>query len=220
MAMLRIYERSWLIHHHVTARSSVNRGGLAVLNQVGRYINDSHRLHSMKMDYVFCYYRPDNKFPNHVFGGTARNIRNPQICSVDNFAYFHYNPNTSEKQAELSGNWQLVPAVAEDLLDLQTVYENQSGGLMLRGLHLHPDQMDCTDLDAVYANIGLKRKRHIFALNHREKLCAIVVINVADIGLNMSDLTNSIQFFVTHGIHLTHEVIQNTIAHVSSGFHG
>jgi hypothetical protein len=215
MAMIRFYENAWMIHHHAAVRSSNNRGGLMVLNQVSRFINDSYRLSSMKMDYVFCYYRPDNKFPNHVFGGTARNIRNPQICSVDNFAYFHYNPNTSEKQAELSGNWQLVPAVAEDLLDLQTIYENQSGGLMLRGLHLHPDQMNCTELVAAYANIGLKRNRHIFALNHREKLCAIVVINVADIGLNMSDLTNSIQFFVTHGIHLTYEVIQNTIAHLS-----
>ncbi len=212
MAMIRFYENAWMIHHHAAVRSSNNRGGLMVLNQVSRFINDSYRLTAMKMDYVFCYYRPDNKFPNHVFGGTARNIRNPQICSVDNFAYFHYTPDHSEKQTELSGNWQLVPAVAEDLLDLQTIYENQSGGLMLRGLHLHPDQKESTELTEAYANIGLKRNRHVFALNHREKLCAIIVINVADIGLNMSDLTNSIQIFVTHGTHLTHEVIQNAIA--------
>ncbi len=216
MAMIRFYENAWMIHHHAAVRSSNNRGGLMVLNQVSRFINDSHRLYSMKMDYVFCYYRPDNKFPNHVFGGTARNIRNPQICSIDNFAYFHYTQDTSEKHAELSGNWQLVPAIEEDLLDLQTFYENHSGGLMLRGLHLHPDQMDCSELIAAYRNIGLKRDRHVFALNHRDKLCAIVVINVADMGLNMSDLTNSVQFFVTNGMHLTHEVIQNTIAHVSS----
>ncbi len=215
MAMIRFYENAWMIHHHAAVRSSNNRGGLMVLNQVSRFINDSYRLSSMKMDYVFCYYRPDNKFPNHVFGGTARNIRNPQICSVDNFAYFHYKPESSAKQTELSGNWQLVPAVEEDLLDLQTIYENLSGGLMLQGLHLHPDQMDCTELAAAYGNIGLKRDRHIFALNHREKLCAIVVVNVADIGLNMSDLTNSIQIFVTHGVHLTHEVIQNAITQLS-----
>ena len=216
MAMIRFYENAWMIHHHAAVRSSNNRGGLMVLNQVSRFINDSHRLYSMKMDYVFCYYRPDNKFPNHVFGGTARNIRNPQICSVDDFAYFHYILDTTEEHAELNGNWQLVPAVGEDLLDLQTFYENASGGLMLRGLHLHPDQMDCSALVAEYQDLGLKRDRHIFALNHRDKLCAIVVVNAADMGLNMSDLTNSVQFFVTHGTHLTHEVIQNTIAHISS----
>jgi hypothetical protein len=215
MAMIRFYENAWMLHHHAAVRSSNNRGGLMVLNQASRFINDSHRLSSMKMDYVFCYYRPDNKFPNHVFGGTARNIRNPQVCSLDDFAYFHHKIDHSEKPAELSGNWQLIPASEEDLLDLQTFYENHSGGLMLRGLHLHPDQMDGSDLAAAYRKIGLKRDRHIFALNHRDKLCAVVVINMADMGLNMSDLTNSVQFFVTNGKHLTCEVIQNTIAQVA-----
>lgn len=216
LAMIRFYENAWMLHHHAAVRSSNNRGGLMVLNQASRFINDSHRLSSMKMDFVFCFFRPENKFPNHVFGGTARNIRNPQTCSLDNFAYFHHKLERDEKQAGLGGNWQLVPAVEEDLLDLQTIYENQSGGLMLQGLHLHPDQLDCAELYEAYASIGLKRDRHIFALNHRDKLCAIVVINVADIGLNMSDLTNSIQIFVTHGVHLTHEVIQNTIEHLSA----
>ena len=215
MAMIRFYENAWMIHHHAAVRSAVNRGGIIVLNQASRFINDSHRLYSLKMDYVFCFFRPENKFPNHVFGGTARNIHNPQICSLDNFAYFHHKCDRQEKQAELSGNWRLVPAVEEDLLDLQTFYENLSGGLMLRALHLHPDQMDSSQLTEAYHRIGLKRDRHIFALNHRDKLCAVVVVNVADLGLNMSDLTSSIQFFVTHGMHLTHEVIQNTIAQLS-----
>ena len=215
MAMIRFYENAWMIHHHAAVRSSNNRGGITVLNQASRFINDSHRLYSMKMDYVFCFYRPENKFPNHVFGGTARNIRNPQICSLDNFAYFHHKLDNTAKQAELSGNWRLVPAVEEDLLDLQTFYENHSGGLMLRGLHLHPDQMDCSELAEDYRKIGLKRDRHIFALNHRDKLCAVVVVNVADLGLNMSDLTSSLQIFVTQGLHLTHEVIKSTIAQLS-----
>ena len=86
---------------------------------------------------------------------------------------------------------------------------------MLRGLHLHPDQMDCSELAEDYRKIGLKRDRHIFALNHRDKLCAVVVVNVADLGLNMSDLTSSLQIFVTQGLHLTHEVIKSTIAQLS-----
>ena len=72
----------------------------------------------MKMDYVFCYYRPENKFPNHVFGGTARNIRNPQICSVDTFAYFHYRVEGAQRDLELPGNWQMTPAGENDFIDL------------------------------------------------------------------------------------------------------
>jgi hypothetical protein len=214
MSIVRFYEKSWLIHHHAAVRSAYNRGGLMVLNQVGRFINDSYRLHSMNMDYVFCYFRPENKFPSHVFGGTARNINNPKICSTDIFAYFHFKP-TKDEVAEMPRNWTLTTAIEEDLLDFNTFYENHSGGLMLHGLHLLPDQVDCSNLSNSYHKIGLKRDRHLFALRHRDKLTALVVVNVADLGLNMSDLTNSVKFFVVHGQQLTHEVVEMAIGAVS-----
>ncbi len=215
MAMVRFYDTAWLIHHHAAVRSANNRGGLMVLNQVSRFINDSHRLNSMRMDYVFCYYRPDNKFPNHVFGGTARNIRDKRICSVDSLAYFHYRPPRAEQEIELPVNWQLVPATHEDFVDLETYYDNHSGGLMLKGLHLSYDQVDIGELAAAYNRIGLKRNRHIYALNHREKLCAMVIVNEADLGLNMSDLTNSVQIVVINGRYLTYEIVQTAISIVS-----
>ena len=71
VSTIRFYEKSWLIHHHAARRSSLNSGGLSVMNQIGRFINDSHRLYSTKMDFVFCYFRQDNKFPNRVFGGAS-----------------------------------------------------------------------------------------------------------------------------------------------------
>lgn len=212
MAMIRFYDSAWLIHHHAAISSANHQGGLMVLNQVSRFINDSHRLNSMKMDYVFCYYRPDNKFPNHVFGGTARNIRNPEICSVDNFAYFHFRSTKSGSNAELPRNWQLAPANEENLIDLETFYANHSGGLMLRSLQLIPDQLDINELASAYHKIGLKRDRQIFALNHRGKMCAMVMINVSDLGLNMSDLTNSVQIFVVNDQFITHEIIYTAIS--------
>jgi hypothetical protein len=214
MSIVRFYEKSWLIHHHAAVRSASNRGGLMVLNQVGRFINDSYRLNSMQMDYVFCYFRPENKFPAHVFGGTARNINNPKICSTDMFAYFHYRPANVDLD-EMPHAWALTPAMDEDLLDLKTDYENRSGGLMLSGLHLLPGQADIGTLAQSYHKIGLKRDRHLFALRHRNKFCALVVVDMADLGLNMSDLTSTIKFFVVHGKHLTRDVVEMTIERIS-----
>jgi hypothetical protein len=218
MAMIRFYDAAWLIHHHAAVSSANHRGGLMVLNQVSRFINDSHRLNSMKMDYIFCYYRPDNKFPNHVFGGTTRNIQNPSICSVDNFAYFHFRSTHSGYAAKLPRYWQLAPVTDEDLIDLETFYVNRSGGLMLRSLQLTPEQLDIDELASAYREIGLKRDRKIFALNHRGKMCALVMVNVADIGLNMSDLTNSVQIFVVNDQYITHEIIHTTILILSEYF--
>ena len=57
MAMLRFYESAWIIHHHAARKSALNKAGLIVLDQIGRMINDSHRLYSLHMDYMMCYYR-------------------------------------------------------------------------------------------------------------------------------------------------------------------
>ncbi len=216
MAMIRFYESSWLIHHHAAIRESYQRGGLMVLNQVGRFINESHRLHSMKMDYVFCYYRPENKFPSQVFGGAARNIRNPQYCSIDLLAYFHHQVLANKET--LSPPWFLQTAPEHDFDDLASFYENESGGLMLHCLQLTPEQADNRALIERYRQIGLKRDRKIFALRYKESLCALVLVNLADPGLNMSDLTNSVQFIVTDETYLTSGLIRATVNSLSDLF--
>lgn len=213
-ATVRFYESSWMQHHHAAIRSAGNRGGLIVLNQSGRFINESHRLYSMHMDYVFCYFRPDNKFPYHVFGGAARNIRDPKICSLDPFAYFHYRKQPGAHTA-LPSRWQLTPVKEEDLKDLQTFYENHSGGLMLQTLHLSPERFDCSGVVETYHRIGLKRERHLLALRYRDKLSAIIMANVTDLGLNMSELTNSISILVINGRYLTQDIIQAIVDELS-----
>ncbi|MDA8138073.1 MAG: hypothetical protein M0036_05400 [Desulfobacteraceae bacterium] len=215
--ILRLFESSWLLHHHAAVRSVSNRGGLTVLNQSGRFIHESHRLHTMKMDYVMCYFRPENKFPSHVFGGATRNINDPAICSVDTFAYFHHRVNKTNPPGNdhLPDHWELDKVTHEDLLNLQTFYEKRAGGLMLKGLHLSPERFDCSSMIEAYQDIGLKRERHLFALRYRAKLCAVVMANVSELGLNMSDLTNAVTFIAVDGNILTPEVYTTVIHHIA-----
>jgi hypothetical protein len=215
LATIRFYESSWMLHHHAAIRSSHNRGGLAVLNQSGRFINESHRLYAMKMDYAFCYFRPENKFPSHVFGGSARNINNPKICSIDLFAYFHHRFGIAGAIKKLPGAWRLDEVGIEDLNDLHNYYENLSGGLMLQGLHLNPDRFDCSGLMRAFHKIGLKRERHVFALRYRDKLCAVIMANAADLGLNMSDLTNAVTFIEVDSRPLTGEIVHSVLDQLS-----
>ncbi len=210
MAMVRIYEKAWLIHHHAALRSSTNRGGLAVLNQIGSFINDSHRLNSIRMSYVFCYYRPDNKFPNHVFGGAQKNIMNPKGCSIDRFAYFHLR-NGDEAPGTLPRGWELEPTTDMDLRDLECHYEDISGGLMIHALNLGDDCHDIDDIQKAFERIGLARDRHLYALKLAGVLKAVIVLNVTDIGLNMSDLTNSVKIIVLKQEDLNYRIIRTAL---------
>jgi hypothetical protein len=214
MAMIRFYENAWMIHHHAARKSSANKAGLIVLDQIGRMINDSHRLYSLHMDYMICYYRSDNKFPSRVFGGAAKSIKDPKGCSLDGFAYFHFN-NRPRLTPSLPENWQIAETQPEDLQELADFYEHTSGGLMLEAIDLNPEKMNCNDLSDEYRQLGLSRERHLYSLKQNGRLKAILLANLADIGLNLSEITNCIKVFVTNKVELKADILQAAISKVA-----
>lgn len=194
LSIIRCYENTWLIHHHAASKSRYRTAGLVVLTQVQHYINAFHRLYSTHMNFVICYFRSDNKFPNRVFGNCAREINMPKACSIDPFVYFYFPKSCP--QLDLSEPMVLTKTQPDDLLELESFYEYESGGLMLHALDLEPAMIDSNMLSKEYQQIGLKRERHLFSLKKGKSLQAVIIVNISDIGLNMSNLTNCIQIII------------------------
>jgi hypothetical protein len=206
MATLRFYENSWLIHHHAAAKSESNHGGLVVLNQITRFNNDSHRLYSIHMNYVFCYYRPENKFPHKAFGGIARHLKDPKACSLDDMAYLHVRREFNSLQ-RMSDAWGMSPTVKADLQELESFYEDNSGGLMIDALDLDSSMIEGGEIYQEYASLGFKRERYLFSLKQHGSLVAVFMINFSDVGLNMSDLTNCVTVIVLDPEALTRDTL-------------
>ena len=93
--------------------------------------------------------------------------------------------------------WSLSATQAEDLLELETYYEAVSGGLMVTAFDLDPETLSIDDVADEYQRLGFRRERYLYSLKKDGKLRAIVMINLSDIGMNMSDLTNCIKIIVT-----------------------
>lgn len=195
MAMLRFYENSWLIHHHAANKAESSTAGLVVLNQLAHSINDCYNLHSAHMNYVICYYRPENKFPNRVFGTATKLISDQKGCSIDTFAYLHYKRSFSDNW-NFSGPWELTRSTAEDLFELESFYEQESGGLMLHALNLEPEMIHYDELSKEYQRLGFSLERHCYTLKKLGNIKAIFTVNLSDAGLNLSDLTNCIQVLI------------------------
>ena len=217
VAMVRFYENAWLIHHHAARSPGIKRSGVAVLDQIGRFSNASHGLHSLHMDYLFCYFRPENKFPNHVFGGVAREIKDPKVSSLDTFAYFHYQ-KVSNNELHLPEPWRLVKTEPEDLVEFEKFYEHVSGGLMLDALNIEPGTIDGGDLSKEFQKFGFKRENYLFSLKNNVNLKAVFMVNISDVGLNMSDLTNCIKVFVLDENDLSKDILYLTLSHLSPKF--
>lgn len=193
MAMIRFWSNTWLIHHHAARKTALNKAGLLVLDQIGRFTHDTFRFSALHMDYLVCYYRPQNKFPHKIFGGFAQHVANPKGCSVDPFAYVS---TWKSEGAALPKGFALAPAGQQDLSELQAYYDHVSGGLMLKALDLEPGASSQTEIDREFRDHGFQRERRLFVLRQGSRLKAFLIAHVSDIGLNLSDLTNCIHAIV------------------------
>jgi len=210
MAMIRFYDTTWLIHHHAALGNQTYRAGLNVLGQLGRFITDSHRFPFMNMEYVTCFYRPENHFPKRIFGGACQSIDDPKRCCETIFAYCRVRCDSKEDQGDL-GDCRLSVAEADDLRELASFCQHDSSGLMLRALNLDPGASDQTGMIEEFRRLGLRRERSVYALKSDEQLQAILMVNLADIGLNLSDLTNCVTLFVLDHRGLTREAVHGAV---------
>jgi len=210
VATIRYWENAWLIHHHAARKSAQKKAGLIVLDQIGRFSHETFRIRGMHMEYLVCYYRPQNRFPSRLFGGVAHHINDPKGCSLDLFAFMTQS-DADETAPALSLEWELSPAVATDMDKLGRYYENLSGGLMLKALDLESSNWREEELCAEFRSHGFKRERHLFALRRNGSLKAILLVNISDIGLNLSDLTYCINAFVLDPDDLPPEVFLSAL---------
>jgi hypothetical protein len=196
ISMVRAYERAWMIHHHAAKPVDNKKSGFIVLKQIMHYLNDMYRLPSAKMDYVMCYFRPENRFPNIVFGGFARYLKNPRGCSIDLFSYLSYT--SLSIGTPLAKEWSLDECSSMDLWDLSRFYRYCSGGLLLDALGLDQEVFDDEPLEALYSRLGFVRKWKAYSLKHRGELNAVLIVNQSNLGLNLSELLNGIKVVVTN----------------------
>ncbi|MCF8110540.1 MAG: PilZ domain-containing protein [Desulfobacteraceae bacterium] len=211
LAMLRFYEKTWMIHH-LAARTEKHVGaGTEMVDRLGAFAYETHRLASSQMSYLICYYRPENRFPSHFFGTAAEQIDNRDACSVDRFAYHHMR--LRNVNGKLPRDWTLSGAEHEDLCMLSDFYKKHSGGRMLDALDLAADKSlySKSDLSDQYHEIGLWRERRVFALRRDNKAKAVIMANVSDFALNLSDLTNSISIFVIDP-DTPYEILKQTVS--------
>lgn len=212
MSMLRLYENTWLAHHHAANHlGKIKNAGLQVLDQANNFINESHTLSSIHLNFILCYYRPENRFPNKVFGGAARFIDDKKGCSVDSFGYFHAKSTNTTKIDE---PWTFSGTTLEDIAELEVFYETNSGGLMIPALDLEPDLLSQESLTLEYKKLGLIKKREIFSLKLNDHLKALFMVNISDTCLNMSDLTNCIKIFVVDSVGIDKEIFTSMVEHL------
>ncbi len=209
MSALRAYERAWLVQHHAARPLESRLPGFAVLKLMMIFLNGMYQLTSACMDYVLCCYRPENKFPDRVFGGFSRDLNNPQACSLDLFAYLNLTRKTNDED-KLPPEWRLGEATPPDLWAVEQFYNHESGGLLMKVLR--PENSDSgNSLEQVYKRLGLLRRWRTYSLTYNGKVKAIFIVNQSDLAINMSGLLNCIMALVVDPVGLPFDILSIAI---------
>lgn len=218
ISICRFYQNTWLLHHLAAIKSAKHKAGMVVLELILQHINELHSLPSANMKYLAGYFRPNNRFSNRLFGTSATGAMNdPNKSSIDEFAYFYFSPDKTP--IAHSSAWTLSETDREDLEILQHWYNEVSGGLMLRALDLEPEAYCMNEsISNDYLKAGLKRERKLFSLKKDDELQAVLMVNISDFGINMSNLTNCIHIFVLDNRHIYKNILNFVFTQLAENY--
>lgn len=217
LAMVRFYRNAWLIHHHAARKSVSVKAGLAVLDQVCHYLNELESYAFANLRFVYCYYRPDNKFPSRVFGGFAREYPDPRVCSQDEFAYSHYKGGQGEE--DLPEQWELAASTLFDITEMGSFYRYASGGLMTQAFDLYAGAAGRQELEEQYQSLGFRKELYLYSLRKNGSLKAFFLVNCTDAGFNMAELTNCVTLLVLDE-ELPYRVVDISLGKLSRHYEG
>ncbi len=216
ISMVKAYEKSWLVQHFAAEGVEGRRVGFVVLKQIIAYLNDAYRLPSSGTDYALCFYRPDKRIPNMLFGGFARMLDDPQGCSTDLFCYLPYTGYSIN--LELPRGWRLEESTPYDVAELNRFYRTVSGGILMKALGFDGEDYYSSSVEEAYGRIGFLRKVKVFSLFHEQKLAAVFLVDRSQRGLNLSELLNSIKVFVVDPENLHWDVLSVAISRLTNEF--
>lgn len=213
LSMVRAYEQTWLIHHHAARPMENKLPGFQVLKHITLFAHGICQFPSAKMDYVMCYFRPENVFPDRIFGGFSRKLNNPGACSLDLFSYSTYN--IKQSQNRLPDEWLLKKSSTSELQELEYFYNHHSGGLLLKVLGTGSENQSDDSIEKVSGRHGFLRTWHFFSLINRENITAIFIVNQSNLGLNLSELLNSITIIVIDSEGLPEKIFSLAVEQLS-----
>jgi len=117
----------------------------------------------------------------------------------------------------LDSPWGLLEAQPEDFFELKNFYEFLSGGIMLDAMELN-EGGSIKELSKEYQQLGLKKEKHVISIKKGDKLKAVAIINISDVGLNLADLTSNIEIIVIDSSELTKDVLYLALSQLSKKF--
>jgi len=192
LTTIKIFDHTLIIQHLNASKATGASAGQSVIRAMTTYFLDNYANQQTSNRYVCAYYRPDNKYPDLVFGKTAGLVNDPTICWTRDYEFCL----PTNEATRVPDNVICLEASEVDLNDLEILLIEQNELSLMRVEGLTRETMQNLQISKDYETIGLYRYRKVFvARDPGSSAAGFAVCTFASPGVNLSELTNSVKFF-------------------------
>lgn len=196
IAGLRMYSRTWFIHHLAVAP------GYHRSEQLSRQLSSialDHIEHLEEVEFARMIWRTENRWSDRVCGGMAKAMGGSGLSVVRKYHYAcrsllpDATPLTSERIARRMRR--------ADEVFLEAHLRQRGELLRIRAEELNVEEMELASAARMYATHDLQRGRTGFVVDGRDGPIAMALAEHATPGLDWPEITNAFTLFVTQPSH-------------------
>jgi hypothetical protein len=185
LSALRSHARTWTVQH-LAARPMSARGIHATMNlnlAIHHYWGKRPDI-----DWVRIFFRPNNPFPERLYGGCARSIALPEVSDL---RQFHYLTASTTTTIASPPGLTVRPAMNDELPLLEDWFTSRGRICELKATDLYGPQKYLGWIGEKFAEAGLLRRRELLVAERRGRTVGFAAIEISSLGMNLSELTNA-----------------------------
>ncbi len=185
VSAIRAYRRTWMVQHLATRKGGP--GTLAAAKALNAGIMD-YLEQLPDADWCRIWFRPKNRWPARTFGRFARLKFDPGRCDLRTYSYFTAPTEGAEIPAPPDLSLQVAQAADWAEIRRSFVARGEMALLSSEDLARAPD---LSEVDDVYAELGLTRRREAIVARRDGRLLGFALLEASSAGVNLSDLTSA-----------------------------
>jgi hypothetical protein len=202
IAALKFFDHTWMVQHlqgKITADQT--HSGMVLVQALTDFFLESKNNKRGKSDFFTFFYRPENVFPNTVFGEVAKRLGNASICDTRDLSFCLVNTEGGETRIfppEIK-RIQCREANPQDLKKLEAILVSQREYMLLRTEGLSFENILRLEISKDFSDLGLYRYRKVFLVfTEQEDSLVYAICDFSSPGLNFSELTNRIKLIYSN----------------------
>lgn len=186
MSILRSHRQTWMVQHLAAMPLSARRSYTSARLTLGFTFYGQMR---PDIVWVKMFFRPNNPWPNRVFGGFAKQLGQTATADLRTFHYLT-GPTTGPAAAPAT-SVDVAPALPGELPAIAAWFHDRGRDAEVQANELTTEGVTLGSVSSMYASYGLERHRECLVARAGGLWKGFALLDISSHGLNLSELTNA-----------------------------